>query len=273
LTHAHFDHTAAIEQFPNATVYVGPGDKELLKGERETDGVMAKMMANLTGAPAHHPKKIRVIQDNVPLIIDGQKITPIHVAGHTHGSVVYLWRKILFTGDTVVGRDGYVNELPKPLYANYKAVPRNLKKVLQHDFDVLADGHVGIHKNGYKLIKEYLAKNGFRELSSNLKEKTMSDSKATLVVTAVPNPEGMEEMQKYLKGVVPVLVGNGGEILVRAKADKAVVGDVNFGMILVMSFASKGAIETTFESDEYKALIPLRDKGFKKMDVTIVDAM
>lgn len=44
----------------------------------------------------------------------------------------------------------------------------------------------------------------------------MSHSKATLVVTAIPNPSVQEDMQKYLNGVVPVLVSNGGEIVVRA---------------------------------------------------------
>ena len=48
-------------------------------------------------------------------------------------------------------------------------------------------------------------------------------SKATLVVTAVPNPQEMEEMQTYLKGVVPVLTANGGEIAFRGKADKALI--------------------------------------------------
>ena len=51
------------------------------------------------------------------------------------------------------------------------------------------------------------------------------------------------------------------------------MGDVNFGMILVMSFKSKEVIESTFESEEYKALVPFRDKGFKKMDISIVDSM
>lgn len=98
-------------------------------------------------------------------------------------------------------------------------------------------------------------------------------SKATLVVTAVPNPQEMEEMQTYLKGVVPVLTANGGEIVFRGKADKALVGELNFGMMLVMNFNSKEDIESTFESSEYKALIPHREKGFKKMDIVILDAM
>ena len=101
----------------------------------------------------------------------------------------------------------------------------------------------------------------------------MSEKTVKIVVTAVPNPEAMEDMQTYLSKVVPILVGYGGEIIVRGKANKAVVGNINFGMILVMNYDSAETIEKMFNSPEYIELIPFRDKGFKKFDVVIIENM
>ncbi len=100
---------------------------------------------------------------------------------------------------------------------------------------------------------------------------TNSDTtKATMVVTAIPNPEAKDDMQTYLSKVVPILMSNGGEIVFRGKADKAVLGEVSFGMLLVMNFDSAQTIEQIFASDEYQEIVPFRDRGFKKMDVVIM---
>ncbi|MDX8409434.1 MAG: DUF1330 domain-containing protein [Mariprofundales bacterium] len=101
----------------------------------------------------------------------------------------------------------------------------------------------------------------------------MSESKATLVVTAIPNPEAMGDMQTYLTRVGPLLMSHGGSMIYRGKTNKAVVGDVTFGMLLVMGFDSVETIEKLFATPEYKELIPYRNKGFKKMDVVISSAL
>ncbi|MEM7182110.1 MAG: DUF1330 domain-containing protein [Spirochaetota bacterium] len=98
----------------------------------------------------------------------------------------------------------------------------------------------------------------------------MAEAKVSMVVTAIPNPEQAEDMKAYLSQVVPILKGHGGEIITRGKADKAIVGEVNFAMVLLMNFPSTEAIETAFASAEYQKIVPHRDRGFKKMDVVVL---
>ena len=91
------------------------------------------------------------------------------------------------------------------------------------------------------------------------------DEKATLVVTAVPNPEEMAAVQEYLHGVLPLLTGAGGTVVKRLRTEKIINGNPA-GMTLVMDFDSGSAITDLFESVEYAALVPVRDRGFRSMD-------
>ena len=93
----------------------------------------------------------------------------------------------------------------------------------------------------------------------------MSD-RTTLVVTATPNPGEMESVQGYLQGVMPLLMGAGGNLVKRLKVEENINGNP-VGMVLVMDFDSPDAITEMFDSDEYQALIPVRDKGFTQMNI------
>ncbi len=99
----------------------------------------------------------------------------------------------------------------------------------------------------------------------------MSD-KATLVVTAVPNPDEMASVQEYLRGVLPLLTGAGGALVRRLKTT-AVVHGRPAGMVLVMDFESADAITALFESDAYRALVPVRDRGFSEMSILVTQPL
>jgi uncharacterized protein (DUF1330 family) len=96
--------------------------------------------------------------------------------------------------------------------------------------------------------------------------------KATLVVTAVPNPDEMAAVQEYLKGVLPLLMGAGGKPVKRLKAADVIHGRPS-GMVLVMDFDSSDAITKMFESDDYQSLVPTRDRGFSEMNILVTQEM
>ena len=96
--------------------------------------------------------------------------------------------------------------------------------------------------------------------------------KATLIVTAIPIPNEMESVQSYLKDVMPILTGVGGKLVKRLKVSDVILGNPS-GMVLVMDFDSDNAITEVFESDAYKALIPVRDKGFAQMNILVAHEM
>ena len=96
--------------------------------------------------------------------------------------------------------------------------------------------------------------------------------KSTLVVTATPNPNEMESVQSYLQGVMPLLTGAGGQLVKRLKVENPIHGNPN-GMVLVMDFNSDEAVTGLFESEEYAKLVPMRDKGFKEMNIMLTHAL
>ena len=98
------------------------------------------------------------------------------------------------------------------------------------------------------------------------------NEKATLVVTATPNPSEMESVQAYLQGVLPLLMGAGGKPVKRLKVNGVIRGNPS-GMVLVMDFDSDEAITALFESEEYAALIPIRDQGFTEMNILLTHEM
>jgi len=94
----------------------------------------------------------------------------------------------------------------------------------------------------------------------------------TLIVTATPNPNEMESVQRYLKGVMPLLMSAGGKLVKRLKVGDVIKGTPS-GMVLVMDFDSSEKISAMFESEDYAALIPARDRGFGEMNILLTNEM
>ena len=97
-------------------------------------------------------------------------------------------------------------------------------------------------------------------------------TETTLVVTAVPNPQEMESVKEYLHGVMPLFQKAGGKLVKRLKVSDVLNG-TPAGMVLVMDFDSADAVKGMFESDAYTALIPVREAGFKEMNILLTNGM
>ncbi len=77
LTHGHPDHTAAIDQFEDAVVYVHEADVGLVGADRID----------------------QTVADGDELTIGRRDVRVFHIPGHTAGSVAYLIDSTLFMGD------------------------------------------------------------------------------------------------------------------------------------------------------------------------------
>ncbi len=104
-----------------------------------------------------------------------------------------------------------------------------------------------------------------------MSDQAKTDDKTTLVVTAVAKPK-MASVQEYLRGVLPLLMGAGGKPAKRLKLDTVINGSPS-GMVLVMDFDSADAISGMFESEDYAALVPLRDRAFTEMNILLTRKM
>lgn len=106
-----------------------------------------------------------------------------------------------------------------------------------------------------------------------MKQQDTMNAKVTIVISAVFNPDGMASAQGYMQRAIPMLIEHGGEIIRRVKAERAIVGARKCDAYLVMDFPSERAVDAAFGSDAYAEIVPLRDAGFKSMDIVVARSM
>jgi uncharacterized protein (DUF1330 family) len=94
----------------------------------------------------------------------------------------------------------------------------------------------------------------------------------TLIATAIPNPENMADMKAYMEKANPLLQSMGASAPRRMKVGEVVAGQ-GTAIVLVMDFPDREKLSAMFESDAYKALIPVRSRGFKSINIWIAGPM
>ena len=146
LTHGHPDHIAAVNLFPAARVHAGAADAGWLAGaERPTlllprlmMAIMPSVTARLTD-PLDGPAEIK--------LEDGRTVRCLPVPGHTPGSYVYLFDRVLIVGDIMrltkerlAPMADMVDEHPLENKQSVKALKPLLKDV---PIDFVSTGHGG----------------------------------------------------------------------------------------------------------------------------------
>ena len=98
LTHAHFDHIGALEEVrknTGAKVYLHEGDAELL------DAPEKNYSAQFLHKPLICDTADVLTRDGYQIDFEGEPIMVFHTPGHTLGSVIYIFRNMMFCGDTI----------------------------------------------------------------------------------------------------------------------------------------------------------------------------
>lgn len=100
--------------------------------------------------------------------------------------------------------------------------------------------------------------------------------KTYLFVTATPILEHHDALERYVGGVIPLLMQAGGSVPKIIKQDKSLVGYTETFMSMIVEFdgedAGKAAM-AVFESDAYEALVSDREKAFSKMNIAFYSDM
>lgn len=91
---------------------------------------------------------------------------------------------------------------------------------------------------------------------------------ATLIALMTPNPSEPEALQEYGETVPPLLKKMGGKPVDKKIVKEHVVGEKAPKTILTIEFENLDALQGFLNSDEYQAVIPVRDKAFT--DATLV---
>ena len=103
LTHSHRDHIAAWPILRHARFYVGGPERPLFVGATAHRGWIPRWTEHLKATRMPRPGELELhtfAQDTV-VVVGADTIRAFVVAGHTPGSVVYLFRGVLFLGDAV----------------------------------------------------------------------------------------------------------------------------------------------------------------------------
>lgn len=130
LTHAHADHIGNIGMFKNAKVYADEREIENLKKDPagamlEEDEEFLKEIGDIEILPVKN--------------FAGVEVIPAY--GHTTGSVCYLYRDILFSGDAVFSEDFSVVGRTDFPTSDEGEMQKTLKKLKKIKFRFLCPGH------------------------------------------------------------------------------------------------------------------------------------
>ncbi len=154
LTHGHVDHWAGAHLFPNARVVLGPGEGALLRGEYVQKSLVGRMTRSMARPPL--PAQLEEVKDGEALEVDGEPIRAIHVPGHTPGSMVYLWRDVLFIGDVLVRSNRGLDSSPFIFSESNEESRASLRKLKGLEFSRIADGHAGLTVEARQQLEKLL---------------------------------------------------------------------------------------------------------------------
>ena len=160
VTHSHIDHIGGVASFPETY-----GCK-IVAHELDSDA-LERADAELTGAVWYNQKlvpckvDVKLVGSEGDVSVGNKIFRWFHTPGHTPGSISILLNtsegKILFAQDV------HGPFMPQ-FRSNISDWAKSMKKLIDLDFDVLAEGHFGIYRpkdRAVEYIKSYLTHYGY----------------------------------------------------------------------------------------------------------------
>jgi len=156
ITHGHPDHYAGAGLFKKAKVLVGPGDLAMIRGDKAHHAVFGKMMSTVMTLPPA-PPALTELQGDELLEFDGAQFKVVAIPGHSPGSVMYLYKDVLFTGDSLLRKQDGVAISPSLMSEDSERNFASLRALEPLRFDKLADGHAGVTLDAKRKLARFLA--------------------------------------------------------------------------------------------------------------------
>ncbi|HEY2745168.1 MAG TPA: MBL fold metallo-hydrolase [Polyangia bacterium] len=100
-THGHGDHVAAAPLCTRARLHGGIGDSDMMSKRGPVVPTFVRFMGLVLPAPAVTLTDAFLARDEVP-VGGGGKVLAVPFAGHTPGSMIYLYDGVLFAGDSMI---------------------------------------------------------------------------------------------------------------------------------------------------------------------------
>lgn len=148
ITHAHRDHIAAWPAVAHATFYLGVPEIDEFFGEADYEGWVPRTADQLLPAPRPRRGEVEVvgIDTDTTIVIGSDTIRAFPAPGHTEGSVAYLARGVLFSGDAVshsifggmrLARVGYSDDVVQAR----RSVERLFERMRPYDVEMICTAH------------------------------------------------------------------------------------------------------------------------------------
>lgn len=184
----------------------------------------AAQLAELAGAKTAAPEASGIntaavqLKDGDTLCFGTEKIQALHTPGHTAGSMSFLWREQVFTGDTLLingcGRTDFQSGSSEAMYHSLTrvlfALPDSTTVWPGHDYHGRTDSTVGAEKAS----------------NARVAGKTLAEFTAIMAALHLPKPERLDE-------AVPANLSSGlrhdagGDALLRPRPAPGYAGDVS----------------------------------------------
>ncbi|TPN82789.1 DUF1330 domain-containing protein [Aquimarina algicola] len=94
-------------------------------------------------------------------------------------------------------------------------------------------------------------------------------SKVNLTIVATIDPHGKDELSHYLEKVGALYKKVDAKPVNKFKVTKPLIGNHKPSLVSIMEFPNMNSLNSVFESEEYKQLIPYREKAFSKLEAYI----
>ncbi|HEU4962736.1 MAG TPA: DUF1330 domain-containing protein [Bacilli bacterium] len=92
-----------------------------------------------------------------------------------------------------------------------------------------------------------------------------------VLITLLANPDEPEALAAYKKQATVIRDSYGAELLFRMNAGARIVGDFAEESVRILQFPSLDHLHGWLNDPRYLEIIPLRDKGYRKVTITVLE--
>jgi hydroxyacylglutathione hydrolase len=156
LTHGHPDHYAGAPRFEKATIVIGADDQAMTRGDKSHYSPFGRVIGAVMPLPPA-PGALTAVRGGEQLRFDDAVFAVIATPGHSPGSVMYLYREVLFTGDSLMRKKDGVAIVPALFSADRDRNHASLSALEPLAFTTIADGHAGVTRDAKAKLGRLLA--------------------------------------------------------------------------------------------------------------------
>lgn len=91
-----------------------------------------------------------------------------------------------------------------------------------------------------------------------------------LAMVTINEREG-DALERYLEVTAPLLEAANAVVTQMFTLNEAVVGHRPAKRVIMVEYPNREAVDSVFNSEEYKSLIPIRDRAFSSYDISIAE--